>query len=269
MNRSIIFHGIPVSYSDTGEGRPVVLLHGYLESGEVWQPLTELLSREFRVIAPDLPGHGRSGVAGGEHTMEFLAGAVRAVIADAGVDRLLMVGHSLGGYAALAFAELWPELLSGYVLFHSHPHADSAEAIEKRQREIAVVRAGKKNIMYPGNVSMMFSERNLSAMPEALERIKEIASGNPGEGIIALVNGMISRPSRQSVVESGRVPLLWILGRGDLYFTPERALRDTKLPPNAEVVILENSGHLGFIEETHRSFQLITDFAGRISWQHE
>jgi pimeloyl-ACP methyl ester carboxylesterase len=267
MIRSIIFNGIPVSYSDTGEGRPVVFLHGYLESGEVWQPLTDLLSREFRVIAADLPGHGRSGVAGGEHTMEFLAGAVRAVIADAGADRVLMAGHSLGGYAALAFAELWPGLLSGYVLFHSHPHADTAEAIEKRMREIAVVRAGKKNIMYPGNVSMMFSEENLSAMPEALARIMEIASGNPGEGIIALLNGMISRPSRQSVVESGRVPLLWILGRGDLYFTPEMALRDIKLPANAQVVILENSGHLGFIEETERAAQLITDFARRISWQ--
>jgi pimeloyl-ACP methyl ester carboxylesterase len=266
MDRSIIFHGIPVSYSDTGEGRPIVLLHGYLESGEVWQPLTELLSREFRVIAADLPGHGRSGVAGEEHTMEFLAGAVRAVISDAGVERVLMVGHSLGGYAALAFAELSPGLLSGYVLFHSHPHADSDEAIEKRQREIAVVRAGKKNIMYPGNVSMMFSERNLGAMPQALDRIKDIASKNTGEGIIALLKGMISRPSRQSVVESGRVPLLWILGREDLYFTPDRALRDVKLPDNAEVVILENSGHLAFIEETERSAQLITDFARRISW---
>ncbi len=266
MNRSIIFQGIPVSYSDNGEGKPIVLLHGYLESGEVWQPLAEVLSREFRVIAADLPGHGRSGVAGEEHTMEFLAGAVRAVMADAGVERVLMAGHSLGGYAALAFTELWPGLLTGYVLFHSHPHADTAEAIEKRMREIAVVLAGKKNIMYPGNVSMMFSERNLGSMPEALDRIKEIASRNPGEGIIALLKGMISRPSRQSVVESGRVPLLWILGRGDLYFTPERALRDVKLPANAEVVILENSGHLGFIEETERSVQLITDFASRISW---
>jgi len=179
---------------------------------------------------------------------------------------VLMVGHSLGGYVALAFAELWPDLLAGFVLFHSHPHADSADAIEKRHREIAVVLAGKKNIMYPGNVSMMFSERNLSAMPEALDRIKEIASKNSGEGIIALLKGMIARPSRQSVVESGRVPMLWILGRGDLYFTPETALRDVKLPANAEVAILENSGHLGFIEETERSLQLITDFAGRLSW---
>ena len=264
--RSIIFEGIPVFYRDTGKGRPIVLLHGYLESGEVWRPLTDLLSDEFRVITADLPGHGRSGIAGEKHTMEFLAGAARAVIADAGVDRVLMAGHSLGGYAALAFAEIWPELLSGYVLFHSHPHADSAEAIEKRHREIAVVRAGKKNIMYPGNVSMMFSEKNLGAMPDELERIKEIASRNPGEGIIALLNGMISRPSRESVVESGRVPLLWILGREDLYFSPESALRDTKMPPNAQVVILDNSGHLGFIEETERSFQLIAGFARRISW---
>lgn len=266
MNKSVLFRGIPVSYSDTGEGRPVVLLHGYLESGDVWQPLTELLCREFRVIAVDLPGHGKSGVAGEEHTMEFLGGAVREVIADAGLDRVLLAGHSLGGYAALAFAELWPENLSGYVLFHSHPHADTPEAIEKREREIAIVSAGKKNIMYPGNVSMMFSERNLMAMPEALERLKRIASQNPGEGIIALLKGMIARPSRQSVVEGGRVPLLWILGRGDLYFTPEKALGDVKLPANAEVVILENSGHLGFIEETERAVHLITTFANRISW---
>jgi len=78
---------------------------------------------------------------------------------------------------------------------------------------------------------------------------------------------MIARPSRQKLVESGRVPLLWILGRHDLYFSPEKAIRDIRLPQNAEVAILENSGHLGFLEETERSAELINGFARKLNWQ--
>lgn len=266
MNRTIEFEGIEVSYSIRGAGRPIVLLHGYMEAGEIWDPLAEKLAEEFRIIAPDLPGHGDSGVSGEVHTMEFLAGAVSEVIRDAGEKRVLLVGHSLGGYVALAFVEMFPELLAGYVLFHSHPHADTPEAIARRNREIVVVRAGRKNIMYPGNVSMMFAGDNLKTMKAQLERSKKIASRNPGEGIIAMLNGMIARPSRQFILENGIVPLLWILGRHDLYFSPERAQRDIGLPHNAEVVILEKSGHLGFIEETGKSAVLVKTFAERISW---
>jgi len=264
---TIQFEGIKVSYRAEGRGMPLVLLHGYLEAAEVWEPLAERLSGDFRVIAVDLPGHGDSDVRGDTHTMEFLARAVRAVLSDAGEERILLIGHSLGGYVALAFAEMFPELLAGYVLFASHPHADTPEAVAKRNREIAVVKAGKKNIMYPGNISMMFAEKNLRSMAAELRRSKMIASHISGEGIIAMLNGMIARPSRQSLVETGRVPLLWILGRHDLYFSPEKAIRDTRLPHNAEVAILENSGHLGFLEETERSAGLITDFARKLDWQ--
>jgi pimeloyl-ACP methyl ester carboxylesterase len=266
MMKSIEIEGIKVSYSVRGRGLPIVLLHGYLEAGEVWEPLSERLEGEFRMIAPDLPGHGDSGIRGEVHTMEFLAAAVKEVIKDAGEKKVMMVGHSLGGYVTLAFVEMFPELLSGYVLFHSHPHADTPEAIERRNREIAVVRAGRKNIMYPGNISMMFAKENLKSMKAELERSKKIASRNPGEGIIALLNGMIARPSRQYILEDGRVPLLWILGRHDLYFSPERAMRDTGLPHNAEVVILEKSGHLGFIEEADMSAGLIGSFAQKLEW---
>jgi len=264
--KSIEIEGIKVSYSVRGRGLPIVLLHGYLEAGEVWEPLSERLEGEFRMIAPDLPGHGDSGIRGEVHTMEFLAAAVKEVIKDAGEKKVMMVGHSLGGYVTLAFVEMFPELLSGYVLFHSHPHADTPEAIERRNREIAVVRAGRKNIMYPGNISMMFAKENLKSMKAELERSKKIASRNPGEGIIALLNGMIARPSRQYILEDGRVPLLWILGMHDLYFSPERAMRDTGLPHNAEVVILEKSGHLGFIEEADMSAGLIGSFAQKLEW---
>lgn len=266
MKRNIQFEGVRISYTVRGKGRPIVLLHGYLEGGEVWDPLAEKLEEDYQIITPDLPGHGESGVKGEVHTMEFLASAVRTVIRDAGEKRVLMVGHSLGGYVTLAFVELYPEMLSGYVLFHSHPHADTPEAIARRNREIAIVRAGKKNIMYPGNVSMMFAKENLKSMHAQLERSRQIASRNSVEGIIAILNGMIVRPSRQCVLEKGEVPLLWILGRHDLYFSPEKAQRDIGLPLNAEVVILENSGHLGFIEETEKTAFLLKDFAGRLTW---
>lgn len=269
MNRSIQFEGITVRYSIEGKGRPMVLLHGYLLTGEAWKPLTEVLSDTFRVISVDIPGHGGSGVAGDTHTMEFIAEAARAVLNDAGEEKVLLAGHSMGGYAALAFAEKYPGMLAGYVLFHSHPYADAPEGILKRKREIEVVMNGKKNIMYPANISMMFAEHNLKTMPAALTKMKKLASGNPAEGIVALLNGMIVRPRRTKVIEKGEVPLLWILGRGDRYFNPEAAMRGIKTPANAQVVILENSGHLGFIEETERSAEVISAFARKLDWKPE
>jgi pimeloyl-ACP methyl ester carboxylesterase len=269
MNRSIQFEGIAVRYSVEGTGRPVVLLHGYLLSGEAWKPLSDLLSATFRVISVDIPGHGGSGVAGDTHSMEFIAEAVRAVLKDAGEKKVLLAGHSMGGYAALAFAEKYPGMLAGYILFHSHPYADAPESILKRKREIEVVSAGKKNIMYPANISMMFAESNLRTMPAALAKLRKLASANPAGGIIALLNGMMVRTRRTSVIEKGEVPLLWILGRSDRYFSPEAAVRDIKIPANAQVVILEKSGHLGFIEEPGLSSELIGEFAGKLNWKQE
>jgi len=266
MNRTIQFEGITVKYSTRGKGKPLVLLHGYLLSGEAWKPLTDLLSATFRVISVDIPGHGGSGVAGDTHTMEFIAEAVRAVINDSGEKKVLLAGHSMGGYAALAFAEKYPGMLAGYVLFHSHPYADTPEGILKRKREIEVVMAGKKNIMYPTNISMMFAENNLKSMSSALAKLRRLASGNPAEGIVALLNGMMARPRRAAVIERGEVPLLWILGRSDRYFSPETAVRDIKIPVNAQVVILEKSGHLGFIEEPGLSAELISTFARNLDW---
>jgi pimeloyl-ACP methyl ester carboxylesterase len=263
------YNNTRVKFSDSGRGRLIVLLHGYLETGEVWMPLEEKLREGFRVVSVDLPGHGESDVAGETHTMEFLAEVTREVFKYTGESKALLVGHSLGGYVALAFAEKYPRMLSGYVLFHSHPYPDSPEAIEKRKREISVVMAGKKDLMYPANISMMFAESNLKLMDEELSRSKKLASQNPAEGIIAMLNGMIVRPSRVSVVESGKVPLLWILGRHDLYFTPEKALGTVKIPVNARVVVLENSGHLGFIEETGTAAKMITGFAVEITWDEQ
>ena len=260
-----LFKGSRIHYSESGNGTVLVLLHGYLESSEVWNGFAKKLSSRFRVISVDLPGHGLSDVYGEVHTMEFMATAVKELLDGQNIKQAFLTGHSLGGYVTLAFLELFPEYLSGYCLFHSQPFPDPPEAIEKRRREIAIVKAGKKDLMYPDNVTRMFASSNLEKFSFALQRSKDIASRIPGEGITAVLNGMMIRPSRLQVMEEGRIPCLWILGSMDNYIPCDFIQSKVKLPSNARVVILLNSGHLGFVEEEEKSVEVIREFVNGIS----
>jgi pimeloyl-ACP methyl ester carboxylesterase len=259
------YKGKQINYSDSGSGEVIVLLHGYLESLEVLKSFANKLALKLRVIAIDLPGHGLSDVYGEVHTMEFMAEVVKELLDSLNIKKAFLTGHSLGGYVTLAFLELFPENLSGYCLFHSQPFPDPPAALEKRKREIEIVKMGKKNLMYPDNVTMMFASSNLVKFSEALKRSKDIASKIPGDGIIAILNGMMIRPSRLAFLEEGRVPFLWILGSMDNYIPCDFVQSKVTLPSNARIVILENSGHIGFIEEEGKSVDVITEFIGRLS----
>lgn len=260
MKKYFEFKGGKIHYSDRGSGDTIVLLHGYLESSEVWNGFEEDLTTKFRVISIDLPGHGHSDIYGETHTMEFMATVVKGLLDSINIDKVFLTGHSLGGYVTLAFLELFPDSLSGYCLFHSQPFADPPAAIEKRRREIDIVKKGKKNLMYPDNVMRMFASSNLEEFSEALQRSNYIASQIPGEGIIAVLNGMMARPARVSVMEEGRVPCLWILGSMDNYIPYDIIQSEVRLPGNGKVLVLRESGHLGFIEEESKSVKVITDF---------
>jgi pimeloyl-ACP methyl ester carboxylesterase len=259
------FKGGRIHFSDSGNGTPIVLLHGYLESSEVWNGFAEKLSSDFRVISVDLPGHGLSNVYGEVHGMEFMATGIKELIDYLDIKKVFLTGHSLGGYITMAFLELFPDQLTGYCLFHSQPFSDPPAVVDKRKREIEIVKMGKKNLMYPDNVIRMFATSNLEKFASALQQSKDIASRLPGEGIIAVLNGMIVRPSRLSFMEEGKVPFLWILGSMDSYIPCEVIQSKVKLPFNARVVVLTNSGHMGFIEEEERSLEIIKDFVNSIS----
>lgn len=260
MNYYIHYNGGKIYYSDTGEGEIVVLLHGYLETSDIWAGFAKKLARKFRVISVDLPGHGLSKVYSENHTMEFMAGAVKVLLDNLNIKKIFLTGHSMGGYVALAFIELYQDMLKGYCLFHSHPFADTAATVEKREKEIKVVRAGKKYLLYPENISQMYADANLDRFKEELQRSKDIASTIRDEGIIAVLNGMMNRPSRLKLMEAGKVPCLWILGKLDNYISCEAMQQRVNLPANAKVVVLESSGHMGFIEEEDLSVRVMTDF---------
>ena len=158
--------------SQQGE-RCVVLLHGYLESMFVWDDFVPLLYKRVRVVTLDLPGHGISEVRGECHSMEYLADVVRDALQALGIARCTLVGHSMGGYVALAFCERHPEMLDGLVLFSSTPNADTEEKRENRRREIALVRAGKKEQLARVAPGAGFAADNRQRMADAIADLTE------------------------------------------------------------------------------------------------
>ncbi|MBS0011282.1 MAG: alpha/beta hydrolase [Bacteroidales bacterium] len=260
MTKNIDYKQGEIWYRDEGEGDVIILLHGYLESSEIWDGFAAGLAASYRTIAIDLPGHGKSGVFGDEHTMDFMAETVKAVMDAEGLDKAMLTGHSMGGYVALAFVEKYPHRLYGYCLFHSHPFADTDELIDNRKREIKIVESGKKDIIYPVNIPRMFADFNTEKFTEAVEHNKLIASGISAEGIIAVLNGMISRPSRLDILEQGEVPLLFIAGKHDNYIPFEEVKNRIRIPANGEMLVLEKSGHMGFVEEKEKTLKAIMNF---------
>jgi len=254
------YNGKRIKFNDNGEGEMIVLLHGYLETSAIWDSFAEKLSRSFRVVAIDLPGHGGSESFSDTHSMDFMATLVRELVADLGAEKFFMAGHSMGGYVTLAFADLFPASLSGFCLFHSQPFSDTPETIEKRKMEIDLVREGKRDQFIAGNITRMYATQNTEKFRAAIGRSVGLTADIPDEGIIAVLNGMMERPSRLTVMQSGSVPCLWILGEGDNYIPCAVMQSRVTLAKNSRLAVLKNSGHMGFIEEEEQSLRIFQDF---------
>lgn len=240
----------PVHICDSERGeRCVVLLHGYLESMLVWDDFIPYIYKEIRVVTIDLPGHGISVVQGECHPMEFLADTVADAMSALGIERYTVVGHSMGGYVALAMCERHADRLDGLVLLSSTPNADTPEKAENRRREIALVKSGKKEMLARVAPAAGFAETNRRRMADAIADLTELVTVTEEEGIVALLNGMIERPDRHAMLQASKVRQLFILGRKDDYIPVEVAEAMVARHPQAEVVWLDESGHMGFLEE--------------------
>lgn len=257
----IIAAGCATRISDTQKGdTTIVLLHGYLESLDIWEEFTKLIEKSARVIALDLPGHGISEVKGDKHTTEFIAGVVCGVLNNLGIDKAIIAGHSLGGYVALQFLSQYPGRTAGIVLFHSTPNQDTEEKREDRRREIALIESGKKDILARTSAGKGFAEQNRKRFADEMEDIFEQAVMTEDDGILAILRGMIERHDHNDTLLKSGVPQLFIFGRSDEFIPVEAAETLIEKHPRASVVWLENSGHMGFIEQPEESAKAITDF---------
>lgn len=252
-----------VRYTTKGDCA-IVLLHGYLESLDIWDEFAKLLAPHARVVAFDLPGHGISEVKGEIHTMAFLADVIYAGMRRLGIDKALIVGHSMGGYVALELLRRHPEVMTGIVLFHSSPNPDTEEKKNNRLREIELILGGKKELIARSFPQVGFAAQNRERFADEIEDLTEMITLTEDEGITAILRGLREREDNNETLRMSKLPQLAIFGRHDEYIPVEAAEKIVATQPQMRVVWLENSGHMGFIEEPEKSAAAIVDFLGSV-----
>ena len=251
------FKNTKISYTDQGKGNAVILLHGFLENSTMWKYLAPVLTQKNRVICIDLLGHGQTDCLGYIHSMEDMADAVHHVISELKIRKAILVGHSMGGYVALAFAELYPEMMKGMVLLNSTSRADSEERITNRTR---AVKAVKQNYVTAVRMSIsnLFSEENREKLIAQIEWVREEALQTPLQGIIAAQEGMKLRKDREVILHFATYPILLILGKKDPVLNYEENVgqingTDVKL-------VTFNDGHMSHLENQAELEKVIVGF---------
>ena len=255
--KNILYKNTKISFTDSGEGTVIVLLHGFLENKKMWKEYVDLLSEKHRVITIDLLGHGESDSLGYVHSMEENAGAVQEVLNHLKISKASIVGHSMGGYVALAFAELFPENINKLVLLNSTSKEDSAEKKLNRTRAIKAVKQNYVSFVSLA-IANLFSENNRTRLVTEIEKVKEQALKTPLQGIIASLEGMKIRKDRESLLHQNLFPVLLILGKKDPVLNYEENIAQIE-DTTAELVSFED-GHMSHIENKEELKSIILDF---------
>lgn len=254
---TIHYKNTTISYSDTGKGTAVVLLHGFLENKTMWKDLAPILSHKNRVITIDLLGHGATDCLGYVHSMEDNAEIVKAVLSHLRIRKAVFVGHSMGGYVALAFTELYSNAVKGLVLMNSTAKEDSTERKHNRDRAVKAVKQNYVNFVRL-SIANLFSENNQKHLKQEIENVKLEALKTPLQGIVASLEGMKIRKDRQFILRESQFPKLLILGKNDGVLIYKDNLSQVE---NTDVKLVTFSdGHMSHIENKEELGRVLLGF---------
>tara|TARA_R110000787_G_scaffold15134_3_gene46821 strand:+ start:35346 stop:36122 length:777 start_codon:yes stop_codon:yes gene_type:complete len=194
------FNQIPIHYTIKGKGPCIVLLHGFLLSPSIWDALAPKLSKKNKVITIDLPGHGKSGCVAETHTMELMAEVINFILEENDIDQASFIGHSMGGYISLAFAEKYESKVNTLVLLNSSTEEDSPERKINRDRAIKIIKHNK-DIFIKMAITALFPAGKQKEFQYYIDKFTEESMNFKVEGIIAAIRGMKIRKDRTSVLK--------------------------------------------------------------------
>lgn len=261
MNKSFTFKGSRINYKVTGTGSDVVLLHGFGEDSTIWDSQVEELEKVCKLTIPDLPGSGSSAlVAEGNVSMDTYAEAVNALLQEEEITSCVLLGHSMGGYITLAFAEKFPEKLLAFGLVHSTAFSDTEEKIATRRKGIQFMRDHGAHAFLKTSIPNLFAESFKKQHPEVINDLISKAAAFGDEALIRYYEAMISRPDRTDVLRNSQVPVLFVAGTEDNAAPLQDVLKQVHLPDAAHIQIMEDTGHMSMLEKPNDLKKYLKDF---------
>ncbi|HEY4336540.1 MAG TPA: alpha/beta hydrolase [Puia sp.] len=260
MDKLLTLDGRTLFYREEGSGLPVLLLHGFAEDGQIWDELVPRLRRDCRLLIPDLPGSGRSALLPGEPSIDALADTIKMFVDQLSLDACVLIGHSMGGYISLAFAEKYPQQLKAFGFFHSTAYADSEEKRAARRKGIDFIRQHGAAPFIRQSTPNLFAAGTLEQRPSLVEDTIQRYSGFSAESLVYYYEAMIRRPDRVHVLQEFAGPVLFLMGAADLVVPYEQALKQCHEPAISVIHTLDHSGHMGMLEEPERAGDGIESF---------
>jgi len=259
MEKEIVFEGKKLFYRINGSGKPVILLHGFGETGNVWDHQVAYLSSSFKLIVPDLPGSGSSEMPD-DLSMENLAEAIHAIIHEENIDACPVIGHSMGGYVALALTAHYYNHVSALGLFHSTAYADTDEKKTTRRKGIDFIRQHGAFDFLQTSSPNLFSPHTKETNPALIKTFIDGLSSFTPDALTGYYEGMIERPDRTDVLTGTHSPVLFVIGEHDNAISPKDVLKQVHLPDRSFIHVLKQSGHMGMLEEKEKSNELLKEF---------
>jgi pimeloyl-ACP methyl ester carboxylesterase len=250
-----------VFYTDQGTGFPVILIHGFCETHEVWTRFAQQLSKVFRVISVDLPGFGKSKSLPKGFSVADAASRINELLVQLEITACIPVGHSLGGYITLAMVNQQASLFSGFGLFHSTAYADSEERKASRNKVIEFVSKNGVAAFIETFIPPLFYDTSNPHIPFAVK----MALQTKQETLIGYAQAMRDRPDLTSVIEKFNNPIIFIAGEKDTVIPLETLQKQAELAAKPQLYVIPNVAHMGMFEKETETLNLTREFLVKTS----
>lgn len=265
MQKTIIFRGESVEYEVRGNGLPVMLVHGFTEDRRIWDPLLAGMEDKYCWILPDLPGSGRSDFNASLLQLKDFAELLNVISEQEKIAEFVLIGHSMGGYISLAFAEKYPEKIRALGLFHSSSYPDSAEKKESRDKNIRFIQKNGGTLFVGQSIPGLFSDQFKAEYPEEIRKLVDRYANFSPDSLVLYLNAMRNRPATTGVLYSITKPVLFIMGEEDKAVPLKDGLELCHIPRISYIHILSRTAHMGMIENTSLCNTIVDRFLVEIS----